>query len=117
MSFCVVISLQKMVFNLLGPCSTCRPVLPHTLDTASIWQQMLSAGRWTVCSSMQTASILPMENHVQPHLYWLTMLMRWRGDCLRLWVGVGEASQASRAPKATVGSINAAIKVAINPPR
>lgn len=32
-------------------------------------------------------------------------------------VEAGEAGRASHTPKATVGSINAAIKVAINPPR
>lgn len=43
-----------------------RLVLPQTLDTVSIWQQMLTAGRRAVHSSLRSTKALPTGNHVQP---------------------------------------------------
>lgn len=59
-----------IVFN--GPTTTTQvrvadtPVGPHTLDTASIWQQTLSAGRRAARSPPQIENTLQMENYVWP---------------------------------------------------
>lgn len=55
-----------------GPTTTTQmrvadtPVGPHTLDTASIWQQTLSAGRRAVRSPPQIENKPQMENYVWP---------------------------------------------------